>query len=79
MLSSAVPLKSCAHILKMQFIVMIHGHNRWAPNATIFLSSRENIATISNLINSIMRFAVIGSDYLTVCHGIKYTDAILSE
>lgn len=45
---------------EMQFIA----HNRWAPNETIFLSSRENIATISNLINSIKRFAVIDYDYL---------------
>lgn len=44
---------------KCNLFTMIHSHNRWLRNATIFLSSIENIATISNLINSIKRFAVI--------------------
>lgn len=56
-----IPLPTTENLshFEMQFISMIHSRNRLLQNVTIFLSSLENIATISNLINSISRLVVI--------------------
>lgn len=56
---------SGAHISKCNLFTMIHGHNRWHQMQPYFCR-RENIATISNLINSIKRFSVIAPIILCV-------------
>lgn len=72
---SMLLLRQNSHISKCNLLSWFIAHNRWAPNETIFLSSRENIATISNLINSIKRFAVIDYDYL-IAYSLKWVQQL---